>query len=196
MNVNLVAVDSDGKTRDAVMKRARLLIGRREGCDIRIPVASVSREHCELRVEDGKLLIRDMGSSNGTYVNRQRIQESEVNPGDLISVGPAVFVAKIDGNPATIDSAASFSQGSPPQPVAAAGSPGSRPASPHAPTRSMPPTGSTKPAPKGTPPGKKSLTDDDDEFDLRTPGGGKGDSSISDIDFDFLDEEDEDKKKL
>jgi pSer/pThr/pTyr-binding forkhead associated (FHA) protein len=201
VNVTLVAVDSEGKTRDAIMKRARLVIGRKEGCDIRIPVASVSREHCEFRVEEGKLIVRDMGSSNGTYVNRERIQETAVSPGDLISVGPAVFVARIDGKPEKIDSAMSFASGSPPQPFAAAGSPGSRPASPHAQTRSMPPTGSTKPATKSGPGTKpaakpKPITDDDDEFDLRPPGGGKGDSSISDMDFDFLDEDDEDKKKL
>jgi predicted component of type VI protein secretion system len=200
VNVTLVAVDSEGKTRDAVMKRARLVIGRKEGCDIRIPVASVSREHCEFRVEDGKLLLRDMGSSNGTYVNRQRIHESPLSPGDLVSVGPAVFVIRIDGAPDKIDAAASFAQGSPPQPVAAASSPGSRPASPRAETKVMPPAqkpgakpaGAAKPA-AGKP---KPLADEEDEFDLRAPAGDPSDSSISDMDFDFLDEDDEDKKKL
>jgi predicted component of type VI protein secretion system len=200
VNVTLVAVDSDGKARDALMKRARLVIGRKEGCDIRIPVASVSREHCEFRVEDGKLFIRDMGSSNGTYVNRQRVQESQLAAGDLIAVGPAVFVVRIDGKPDKIDAANAFTQGSPPQPVAAASSPGSRPASPRSETKVMPPA---KPGagaagkPGAKPVGKpKPLTEDDDEFDLTTPGGGPGDSSISDIDFDFLDEDEDDKKKL
>lgn len=200
MNVTLVAVDSDGKARDAVMKRARLLIGRREGCDIRIPVASVSREHCELRVEDGKLIARDMGSSNGTYINKQRIQEQQVSAGDLISVGPAVFVAQIEGNPATIDATKAFNAGSAPQPAASASGPASRPASPTAQTRAIspppakPPSGA-KPAAKP----KSLMDDDDDDMDLRKPGKGaakSGDSSVSDLDFDFLDEDDEDKKKL
>lgn len=199
MNVTLVAVDSDGKARDAVMKRARLLIGRKPGCDIRIPVASVSREHCELRVEEGKLIARDMGSSNGTYINRQRIQEQEVSAGDLIAVGPAVFVAQIEGNPATIDANKAFNAGSSPTAVAAAGSPASRPASPSAPTRSISPPSPASKSPKPTT--KKSLLDDEDDMDLRTPakGGSKaasGDSSLSDLDFDFLNEDDDDKKKL
>ena len=191
MNVTLVTVDSEGQTRDAVMKRARFLIGRREGCDIRIPIASVSREHCELRVEEGKLMVRDMGSSNGTYVNRQRIQEQEVNAGDLIAVGPAVFVARIDGNPAKIDAAKAYNAGSAPQPVAATSRPGSRPASPTSETRSMSPS-----KPGAAPAKPKPAPKDDDEFDLRPAGGDSSDSSASDMDFDFLDEDEEDKKKL
>ncbi len=174
------------------MKRARLVIGRKEGTDVRIPVASVSREHCELRVEDGKLMIRDLGSSNGTYVNRQRIQEQQVSAGDLIGVGPAVFVARIEGNPQTVDSAKAYAAGSAPQAVAATGGHGPRPASPTSETRAMSPSkpGAPKPAAKAKPP-----ADEVDEFDLRTPGD-SSDSSISDLDFDFLDEEDDDKKKL
>jgi predicted component of type VI protein secretion system len=194
VNVTLVTVDPEGKTRDAVMKRARFLIGRREGCDVRIAVASISREHCELRVEDGRLYIKDLGSSNGTYVNRQRIQEVQLSAGDLIAVGPAVFVTRIDGQPADIDAIKSYNAGSAPQPVAAASSPGSRPASPTSQTRMMSPP---KAAGGGAAPAKKPLIEDDeDEFDLRPKGGGSADSSASDVDFDFLDEDEEDKKKL
>ena len=43
------------------MKRARLVIGRKKECDIRIPVSSVSREHCEVRIEGGKVeLLNDV----------------------------------------------------------------------------------------------------------------------------------------
>lgn len=207
MNVTLVTVDLEGNTRDAVMKRARFLIGRREGCDIRIAVASISREHCELRVEDGRLLIKDLGSSNGTYVNRQRVQEVQLSPGDLIAVGPAVFVTRIEGQPADIDPIKSYNAGSAPTPVAAASSPGSRPASPTSQTRMISPpkpgSGGGGPGPKAAPPGpsKKPLLDEDDDdnddLDLRPKGGtDNADSSASDLDFDFLDEDEDDKKKL
>lgn len=187
MNVTLVTVDSRGKTRDAAMKRARLLIGRREGCDVRIPIASVSREHCEVRIEDGRVYVKDLGSSNGTYVNRQRVQEVQLSPGDLIAVGPAVFVTRIDGLPAQIDAAKAYEQGSAPQAVAATSGPGSRPASPSSPTKMVPPKAG----------GKKSLLDEEeDELDLRGPSKDSADSSASELDFDFLDEGEEDKKKL
>jgi pSer/pThr/pTyr-binding forkhead associated (FHA) protein len=204
VNVTLVTVDPEGKTRDAAMKRARFLIGRREGCDVRIAVASISREHCELRVEDGRLFIKDLGSSNGTYVNRQRIQEVQLSPGDLIAVGPAVFVTRIEGEPADIDPIKSYHAGSAPQPVAAASSPGARPASPTAQTRMISPskpgnTGPGKGAGEGSGGGgKKSLLEDeaDDELDLRPKGDDSADSSASELDFDFLDEDEDDKKKL
>ena len=195
MAASLVLVRADGRQSEIPL-RTRAIIGRQTDCQIRIPSAGISRHHCELTLADGKILLRDMGSSNGTYVNRQRVQESQLAAGDLIAVGPAVFVAKIDGKPDKIDPANAFTQGSPPQPVAAASSPGSRPAPPRSETKVMPPA---KPGAKpGKPAGKpKPLTEeDDDEFDLTTPGGGPGDSSISDIDFDFLDEDEDDKKKL
>lgn len=200
MNVTLVTVDPEGKTRDAVMKRARFLIGRREGCDARIAVGSVSREHCELRIEDGKLYIKDLGSSNGTFVNRQRIQEVQLSPGDLIAVGPAVFVTRIEGEPVDIDPVKSYHAGSAAQPLSAASSPGSRPASPTAQTRmiSPPKPSSGGGGGGGAAPARKPLLDEDeDELDLRPKGGpDSADSSASELDFDFLDEDEDDKKKL
>lgn len=155
------------------MKRARILIGRKKECEIRIPVSSVSREHCEIKVEGGKLKVRDMGSSNGTYVNRERIQEAELSAGQLLGVGPAVFVVVIDGEPAVVDGKDAYARGSAPEPVAAAAAPGARPPKPGSPA-----------------PAAKAPLLDDDDLDLRSPD----DSSVSDFDFDFLDDE-EDKKQ-
>ncbi len=50
---------------------------------------TVSRRHAELRVEDGRWLLRDLGSSNGTWVNGRRVIEAEVRPGDLLHLGGA-----------------------------------------------------------------------------------------------------------
>lgn len=189
MEVTLVVVQPDGQTRSVTMKRARLLIGRKQECDIRIPVSSVSREHCELRIDGGKLLAKDMGSSNGTYVNRERIQETELSAGQLLAVGPAVFVVRIDGQPETVDGKKAYAQGSAPEPVGASGAPGSRPAAPGGakPAQAAAPQA---PKPAAKPAAKPADDDDDDDLDLRSPD----DSSVSDFDFDFLDDE-EDKKQ-
>jgi len=67
----------------------------------------VSRRHCELNVEMGRLKIRDLGSRNGTYLNGQRVDQAEVAPGDKIKIGPVVFAVQIDNQPAelsTLDS--------------------------------------------------------------------------------------------
>lgn len=156
------------------MKRARLVIGRKKECDIRIPVSSVSREHCEVRVEGGKVMVKDLGSSNGTYVNRERVQEGELAAGSILAVGPGTFVVRIDGLPAEIDAKKAAATGSAPEPVASARAPGVRPAAPAG-------GGGAKPKPKPTM--------EDSDLD----GSDELDGSSAELDFDFLDEKDEPK---
>ncbi|MCC7192691.1 MAG: FHA domain-containing protein [Phycisphaeraceae bacterium] len=99
MNLSLVMFKSDGARRDFAIEKARIVIGRTNNCDLRIPLSSVSRQHCEVRVEGDKAILRDLGSSNGTYHNSVRIQEVVLRPGDEISVGSVVFFVTIDGQP-------------------------------------------------------------------------------------------------
>lgn len=66
--------------------------GRQEDCQLRIKSSQVSRKHCEFFEKNGLLLVKDLGSSNGTFVNQQRIQgQRVVEPGDEISIGPISF---------------------------------------------------------------------------------------------------------
>jgi hypothetical protein len=69
--------------------QARLLIGRSSACQLVLADDTVSRRHAELRTEDGRWLLRDLGSSNGTWVNGRRVVEAEVRPGDLLHLGGA-----------------------------------------------------------------------------------------------------------
>lgn len=92
----------DGKRRDFPMKKSTLSIGRQPESDLRIPTPDVSRRHCELVIEDDTLIIHDVGSSNGTYVNGRSIEEVELKAGDQIKVGPITFVVQIDGKPSDL----------------------------------------------------------------------------------------------
>ena len=66
----------------------RVLIGRSPHCGIVIGEPLVSREHALLRISEGSVLIEDLGSANGTYVNNVRITEAQpLNDGDHILVG-------------------------------------------------------------------------------------------------------------
>jgi len=104
MNIVLVRFRSDGERRDYPLKGERCVIGRQKSCDLTIPDSSVSRRHCELAVETGQVVIRDLGSRNGTYHNERRIEGDEpVEPGDRIAVGPVIFTVQIDGEPDYIE---------------------------------------------------------------------------------------------
>ena len=103
MQVVLVMFRSDGERRSFSVVRNMTVIGRREDCDLRIPVGDVSRKHCRLVRTDEGIRLEDLGSSNGTSVNGEPIKEMELNAGDTIGVGPVQFVVQIDGVPAEED---------------------------------------------------------------------------------------------
>jgi pSer/pThr/pTyr-binding forkhead associated (FHA) protein len=98
----LAMFKSDGTRRDFPLVKDRVVIGRKVNCDLRIPLTSVSREHCELTVDDGVVSIKDLGSSNGTFHNAVRVQEATLAAGDEVVVGPVVFTLIVDGMPSDI----------------------------------------------------------------------------------------------
>jgi pSer/pThr/pTyr-binding forkhead associated (FHA) protein len=99
MQAVLVMFRSDGDRRSFSVTRDITVIGRREDCDLRIPLGEISRKHCRLVREADVLRLEDLGSSNGTYHNGQRVQEATLGPGDSVQVGPVVFVLQVDGTP-------------------------------------------------------------------------------------------------
>jgi chromosome segregation ATPase len=66
-------------------------IGRGSQCDIQILTHFVSREHARIAVGPGGVLIEDLGSTNGVFVNSIRIERQELRHGDLITVGETQF---------------------------------------------------------------------------------------------------------
>lgn len=102
MDVSLAMFKADGTRRDFPIKSQRVIVGRQNDCDLRIPLSSVSRQHFEVRLNGSSLLLRDLGSSNGTYHNDKRVEEASLMPGDRIMVGPVVFTVVIDGHPEEI----------------------------------------------------------------------------------------------
>jgi pSer/pThr/pTyr-binding forkhead associated (FHA) protein len=69
------------------------IIGRHEGCKIRIASGDVSKQHCRLRHKDDGLYAMDLGSRNGTFINDVALSgETPLQPGDLLRVGPMTFL--------------------------------------------------------------------------------------------------------
>jgi pSer/pThr/pTyr-binding forkhead associated (FHA) protein len=155
-------VKADGSSKEVKIDRGSAVIGREEGCRLRIPLKAVSRKHCEVKIEDDELVVADLGSSNGTFVNGKRVKQTELAPGDLLCVGPIVFVVRIDGHPRQIDAKDSFAAGAvtdaddsgefPPVGSGAGGGAGGAPASGG--------------APKAPPPAAKKPAESDDEEDI------------------------------
>jgi hypothetical protein len=69
------------------LEREVTTIGRNPGSDIFLDDVTVSRAHAEVRLVDGHYAAHDAGSLNGTYVNRQRIEDTELASGDELQVG-------------------------------------------------------------------------------------------------------------
>jgi hypothetical protein len=102
MEVCLVMFREDGTRVDFPLSKPITTIGRKETCDIRIPLAEVSRKHTEVHVGDVSVRVKDAGSANGTYVNNKRVAEEKLAPGDHLIVGPVVFTVQVDGDPREI----------------------------------------------------------------------------------------------
>jgi len=176
--VELVLVQADGQMRAIPLDDSRHVIGRGKEADLRIAVDVVSREHCEVLVQGSAVKVRDLGSSNGTFVNCQRVDEEDLSAGDLIAVGPAVFVVRIDGEPADIDPEDAYEDGAP------STSPGLPSTSDDGETSSGTPTSVTSEAPPAPAPQSGVPADDLD------------DSSVLDFDFSDLDDDEDEQPSL
>lgn len=72
------------------------VIGRKGDSDIQLCDPRVSRRHARLELEGGKLVLTDLGSLNGTFVNGSRTERAELKTGDLIRLGETVLEVKED----------------------------------------------------------------------------------------------------
>jgi pSer/pThr/pTyr-binding forkhead associated (FHA) protein len=119
----------------------RAILGRSQNCDIVLPGTHVSRQHAELYFQSGRLHVKDLGSSNGTYVNRRKVQEGVVNPGDELRFDTLVFQVEAPEAPVVEENGVDKTMF---RPVIAAGvtssaaAPAAKPAAPAAPAPAAP----------------------------------------------------------
>ncbi len=109
MKVQLIVVQ--GKPEGKVIPLAVPLfrIGRGEDCQLRPNNEQVSRRHTEIVVEEDRVVVRDLGSRNGTFVNHKHLGAKDgdvvLKNGDLIQVGPLTFAVSIQGAPVAEETA-------------------------------------------------------------------------------------------
>ncbi|MGB0678991.1 MAG: ATPase, T2SS/T4P/T4SS family [Polyangiales bacterium] len=139
---SIVITDKGGEQRKMNFTRNEVTIGRVQGNDIVLPKGNVSKHHSRIVLKDGRFIVVDIKSTNGTYVNGRKITSPlVVRPGDKVYIGDFILVieeAQEAAEPAPSGAAASSP---PPLPVreSAAPAPPAPPALPEAPP--LPPAG-------------------------------------------------------
>jgi DNA-binding NtrC family response regulator len=87
----------DGRTVVAVLDPGENLVGASAECRVVLPSPGVSRVHAAIAVDGARITLSDRGSKNGTLVNRRRVDEAAVRPGDLLGFGPAaLYLEKVE----------------------------------------------------------------------------------------------------
>jgi hypothetical protein len=78
------------------MRKAIVMLGRVAGiADVVVPDEAASRYHASVTHRENRFVLNDMGSTNGTFVNRRRVSEVELKHGDQIRIGVTVLVFEI-----------------------------------------------------------------------------------------------------
>lgn len=94
----VVVHEKGGAERRETFETAELTVGRVQGNELMLPKGNVSKRHARLLYRDGRFIVTDLNSTNGTYVNRRRItQATIVREGDRIYVGDFVLRIELPG---------------------------------------------------------------------------------------------------
>jgi hypothetical protein len=128
MDPKLIVVSGTTKASE-IMLRLPAVLGRGRDATLMLPHPLISRRHCEVFESNGYLVVRDMGSLNGTYINNKRITEAVLPPGGMLTLGSVTFQA-----------------------VYEVGSVGERPAAMPGPAGALPPAANTTEIPVPSPP--------------------------------------------
>jgi pSer/pThr/pTyr-binding forkhead associated (FHA) protein len=102
MDFQLVVLRGRSATTALKLSDGVTTAGRHDDCQLRIKSSEVSRRHCQFFEKNGMLLVKDLGSSNGTFLNGKKIEGQRVlEPGDELTVGPVKLRIEKIGQPAT-----------------------------------------------------------------------------------------------
>lgn len=89
---SLILITEDYPRQAFQLGRAMLMIGRDDSSEIHVPDDSVSRNHASIVFDGQNFVVRDNGSTNGTYVNGERVSRHNLRHHDLIRFGSCLFL--------------------------------------------------------------------------------------------------------
>jgi len=96
-NLRLVLLKKDGGTENYPLAAFPLTVGREPTNTIVLKDNSVSRVHARIDLAEGKVIIEDLGSSNGTFINGAKVSSFVLNDGDTLEVGNFMFSVEKEG---------------------------------------------------------------------------------------------------
>jgi len=101
MKAKLVVVQGKPQGMQIPLQGSQFVIGRDPKCNLRPASDLISKLHCVFIVDGEKLTLRDLKSTNGTFVNSQKLEGmTDLKDGDLVRVGPLVFAVHVEATKA------------------------------------------------------------------------------------------------
>ena len=95
MKIVLVVASGVYAGKEIAIAGAQFVIGRDEGCNLRPASPAISKRHCAVFYKDGEPYVRDLGSTNGTFLNDAQVEgDQPLREGDKVRVGPLDFTVK------------------------------------------------------------------------------------------------------
>jgi pilus assembly protein CpaF len=119
---SIIITEKGGTERRESYDRTEINVGRVQGNDLMLPKGNVSKRHARLLFRDGRFIVTDLKSTNGTYVNGRKIaQATIVREGDKIYIGDFVLRIEMPGGAAASQDALPAVSSGPAAPAAARG---------------------------------------------------------------------------
>src|SRR5215471_1601522 len=113
---SVIISEKGGAERRETFDRTEINVGRVQGNDLMLPKGNVSKRHARLLYRDGRFIVTDLKSTNGTYVNGRKIaQATIVREGDKIYIGDFVLRIEALSSSAATGSISGVSAAPPPQ---------------------------------------------------------------------------------
>jgi pSer/pThr/pTyr-binding forkhead associated (FHA) protein len=105
MKCSLVVGAGSLQGKSIPITKSTFLIGRDAKCHLRPASQTISKRHCSIQLRDGQLFVEDMGSTNGTFINDEKVESPRaLVDGDKLKIGPLEFMIKLE-QPAQVEKA-------------------------------------------------------------------------------------------
>ena len=104
MQIKLVLIDADKPPKQIVLRGFPAVMGRSRKADVAINSRWISRFHCNLAQVADTVVLRDLSSANGTYLNETPIRTAEIRTGDHLAIGMHSFLVLVRSNQSELPS--------------------------------------------------------------------------------------------